>query len=238
MFSCRNREDCADEKICNIIIYATSNSSFTIYFLQSTPMHQYPNFFLLFFLPTYHRPARQVLMFLVIIIFIIRHNSTIKLISRKDLTERTVFPPPERLIKWDRTGSIEGWRRLLSPVHDVVVIVIISRSPPPVPVRKRLSDGVIIVMILVSDILIMVVGGTDAVNCCMSQSMILGLLVVAIPSLPSLLIDATSFGCPNLVAAPLPLHDSESMPNLSGLSFCIDQTQTEHQKRKNQTGFA
>lgn len=157
-------------------------------------------------------------MFLVIIIFIIRHNSTIKLISRKDLTERTIFPPPERLIKWDRTGSIEGWRRLLSPVHDVVVIVIISRSPSPVPVRKGLSGGVIVVMILVSDILIMVVGGTDA-YCCMSQSMILGLLVVAIPSLPSLLIDATSFGCPDLVAAPLPLHDSESMPNLSGLSF-------------------
>ena len=174
-------------------------------------------------------------MFLVIIIFIIRHNSTIKLISRKDLTERTVFPPPERLIKWDRTGSIEGWRRLLSPVHDVVVIVIISRSPPPV--RKGLSGGVIVVMILVSDILIMVVGGTDA-YCCMSQSMILGLLVVTIPTLPTLLIDATSFGCPDLVAAPLPLHDSESMPNLSGLSFCIDQTQTEHQKRKNQTGFA
>jgi len=175
-------------------------------------------------------------MFLVIIIFIIRHNSTIKLISRKDLTERTMFPPPERLIKWDRTGSIEGWRRLLSPVHDVVVIVIISRSPSPVH-RKGLSGGVIVVMILVSDILIMVVGGTDA-YCCMSQSMILGLLVVTIPTLPTLLIDATSFGCPDLVAAPLPLHDSESMPNLSGLSFCIDQTQTEHQKRKNQTGFA
>lgn len=71
--------------------------------------------------------------------------------------------------------------------------MIISSSPSPVPVRKRLSDGVIIVIILVSDILIMVVGGTNA-YCCMSQSMILNLLVVIIPSLPTLLIDASSFG--------------------------------------------
>lgn len=171
-------------------------------------------------------------MFLVIIIFIISHNSTIKLISRKDLTERRMFPPPERLIKWDRTGSIEGWRRLLSPVHDVVVIVIISRSPSPV--RKGLSGGVIVVMILVPDILIMVVGGT----CCMSQSMILGLLVVTIPSLPTLLIDATSFGCPHLVAAPLPLHDSESMPNLSGLSFMYrSNPNTRRKKSKRGPGF-